>query len=212
MNRIIWRRWQDPMAPMVRGRPAAAFEPREDEDDPDYHGAVSTFGGGGDENPYDDGQPRGPLGPCVLGPMGVVPLHESNLPSKLFNFWMGDANFHLTPRVVDAVAAVPGVESLDVFTPYRFRMAVGRAFDEREVKAAVEAAAAPPAPAPRPAPPPADPLGRLKETLARAFPHWAVATVGGDPRGVGGATAEEVRAKLEKLGAAAVVAASWEVR
>jgi hypothetical protein len=83
----------------------------------------------------------------VIGPIGLVPLNEANLPSSLFNFWMGYTTFELTDDLEDAIERVDGVETLDVFTRYRFRVAVGRAHDDKNVRAAIERTCEPPAPA-----------------------------------------------------------------
>lgn len=222
-NRIIWRKWHDPLAPMLKGRKLpTAYEPGEDEDDPDFHSAVATFDDDfddGDENPFMEGDGRrGGVGPCIIGPMGAIPVHESNLPSKLWNFWMGDTTFDLDEATVAAIEAVPGVEAIDIFSRYRFRIAVGRAFRRADVFAAIEKAVQPPPP---PAPPaeqgkaePAkrDPGAALRQILAAAHPFWAVVELPGKKfKGVGGATADEVKSKVEKYAADAVtVTASWE--
>jgi hypothetical protein len=103
--------------------------------------------------------------------------------------------------------AVPGVEALDVFTPYRFRLAVGRAFHEDRVRADVEGAVVPAdPPAPSGGPPgsapalPADRLAGVKGMLAKVYPFWAVAvTPDGRHHALGGRTADEVRAKVSGL-------------
>ncbi len=53
---------------------------------------------------------------------------------KTFNFWTAHTNFRLTKKLVLITAAVDGVESVDVITPYRFHISVGRAFEEQHVK------------------------------------------------------------------------------
>lgn len=70
--------------------------------------------------------------------MGVIPLNEHNIPSKVFNFWMGHTNFILGLIEVNTIEDVPGVESLDIFTRYRFRLGIGKAFDEDEVMEDIE--------------------------------------------------------------------------
>jgi hypothetical protein len=112
--RVKFKKWQDPVAPLLSQRSEA------DADDP----------------PPWDGEayrPRGHLGPCIIGPMGIIPVHESNLPSKLFQLYMGHTNFVVTPSHVDTIKNVVGVEALDPFTPYRFRVAVGQLFRPKAV-------------------------------------------------------------------------------
>jgi len=225
-NRIIWRKWQDPMSPMLKGRKLpAAYEPGEDEEDPDFHAATNTFDGDDEDdgNPFMEGDGKtGGIGPCIIGPMGAIPVHESNLPSKLFNFWMGDTNFDLDEDKVSAIESVPGVEALDVYSRYRFRLAVGRSFRRADVLANIEKAVQPPPGKPAPAlpaeqgkagPVQKDPVATLRQLLSSAFPHWAVVEVaGGKFHGVGGATVDEVKAKVEKKYAAVAVkvTGSWE--
>lgn len=67
--------------------------------------------------------------------MGIIPYNEYTDCSKIFNFWVGHTNFDLTKKIVDIIEATEGVETLDIFTRYRFRVAFGKAFSDREVMA-----------------------------------------------------------------------------
>ena len=67
-------------------------------------------------------------------PMGVVPLTEYSTPSRVFNFWVAHSNFRITKEIQDLLDNTDGVEILDVFTPYRWRIAIGKAFNSQEVK------------------------------------------------------------------------------
>lgn len=67
-----------------------------------------------------------------LTPMGYIP--------EDFNFWLGHADFHITREMLPLIKAVPGVEIIDVFSPYRFKVGVGLAFDDREVKRDIQKA------------------------------------------------------------------------
>lgn len=78
-----------------------------------------------------DDEPKN-LGPVLVGPMGVIPLTENATPSKVYNFWLGHTNFNITSSIENVIENTPGVETLDVFTRYRFRIAIGKAFcDEK---------------------------------------------------------------------------------
>lgn len=68
---------------------------------------------------------------AVTTPMGIFPLNENYNP---FNFWIGHTNFKVTGPVGDIIQAYPGIESFNPLTPYRFRIAVGRAFNCAEVR------------------------------------------------------------------------------
>jgi hypothetical protein len=119
--RILWQKWIDPIAPLVTG----SKQDRVDEE------------GDGDSSVMDHA--RGiHFGPGIIGPLGIVPLHESILPSRLYNFWMANCDFDLSARVVELLECVRGVETLDIFTRYRFRVAIGKVFDEHLVKQEIE--------------------------------------------------------------------------
>ena len=106
-----------------------------------------------------------PSGPVLVGNLGVILLNESNDASKIFNFWMAHCNFELTNALVRKIESVPGVESLDIFTRYRFRFSIGKAFDEIEVKSNIQRCVQPPA---------KNNLDILKEHLKNKYNHWAI--------------------------------------
>jgi hypothetical protein len=66
--------------------------------------------------------------------MGHIPLTEYTHPSKIFNFWVGHTNFNITEDIFDIIEQVDGVEILDIFTRYRFRIGVGKMFESGKVK------------------------------------------------------------------------------
>jgi hypothetical protein len=66
-------------------------------------------------------------------PMGIIPVTENTASGKIFNFWTGHANFNITRKVVSLIEETEGVETLDIFTRYRFRISVGKAFDDSSV-------------------------------------------------------------------------------
>jgi hypothetical protein len=69
----------------------------------------------------------------IVTPMGMVPFNENTASSSIFNFWVGHCNFDISCNVSNIIEQIPGVETLDIFTRYRFRIAVGKAFDDGEV-------------------------------------------------------------------------------
>lgn len=71
---------------------------------------------------------------AVMTPMGVVPITEHNNPYKVFNFWICHTDFLITQEMAEILDRTLGVETLDIFTPYRFRIAIGKCFKAREVK------------------------------------------------------------------------------
>lgn len=131
MNRIIWKKWCDPLAALVYGN---------EDEDPDALSANDDFYEDDEVNWQPQKTNNVKVGPCIVGPSGIVPMSESNIPSKLYNFWMGHANFDLGNGLADKIANVDGVETFDCFTRYRFRIAVGHAFSSDEVKEMIDAA------------------------------------------------------------------------
>lgn len=69
----------------------------------------------------------------MITPMGVMPITENTESSKIFNFWIGHTNFDITVNLASIIERCYGVESLDVFTRYRFRISIGKVFKESEV-------------------------------------------------------------------------------
>lgn len=69
----------------------------------------------------------------IVTPFGILPLTEQTLASKHFKFWVGHANFKLTKDFYTVIGQHPGIETLDILTPYRFRIAVGKMFTDRDV-------------------------------------------------------------------------------
>lgn len=69
----------------------------------------------------------------LLTTMGMIPFNEHTDCCKIFNFWIGHTNFPITIRISDIVQKIDGVETLDIFTRYRFRIAIGKAFDDSQI-------------------------------------------------------------------------------
>ena len=69
----------------------------------------------------------------IFTPFGVLPLTEQSLASSYFKFWVGHTNFKITPKFHRIMSNVEGVESVDVFTPYRFRIGIAKLFKDRTV-------------------------------------------------------------------------------
>ena len=73
----------------------------------------------------------------IITPFGIMPLTEQSLASQHFKFWVGHSNFKLTDNVYNIVGNTSGVETLDILTPYRFRIAIGKMFVDRDVMSTV---------------------------------------------------------------------------
>jgi len=65
--------------------------------------------------------------------MGIIPFNEHTDCTKIFNFWIGHTNFDITKKIANLLQSINGVETLDIFTRYRFRISLGKAFHERTI-------------------------------------------------------------------------------
>lgn len=65
--------------------------------------------------------------------MGIIPFNEHTDCSRIFNFWIGHSNFNITKKIANILQSIDGVETLDIFTRYRFRISFGKAFEERTI-------------------------------------------------------------------------------
>ena len=183
--KIYWLKWVDPLAHLVYDQKSE--EPLE------YQEAQDSFLAP-DASLFDNDSPKkGNIGPSILGPHGIIPLQESTLPSKLFNFWVGHTDFDITFDIAQKIAKVPGVESLDIFTRYRFRMAIGKAFDQNIVKNNVQEVVSGSGKL-------QVDMDNLQQMLQHKYNFWAI---GWMPDGLveiaGGESMDEVKNKLEKF-------------
>jgi len=69
----------------------------------------------------------------IFTPFGILPLTEQSLASTYFKFWVGHTNFKITPEFYKIISNVDGVESINVFSPYRFRIGIAILFKDRTV-------------------------------------------------------------------------------
>lgn len=69
----------------------------------------------------------------IESPLGLIPYNEHTASSKIFNFWVGHTNFNISKNIVNVIEKCEGVELLDIFTRYRFRIGIGKCFADNEV-------------------------------------------------------------------------------
>ncbi len=110
---IAWEKWKDPFEVHV-----------EDDDDNDF-------------NAYEH-KKTGRNMRAVVTSMGVMPITEYNTPGKTFSFWIGHTNFSITKDIHKLIGDIEGVETFDIFTRYRFRVGIGKLFDETSVKKMID--------------------------------------------------------------------------
>lgn len=117
---IKWQKWKDPFAAILKDK---------DEDEDEF----PTY-----KDSYERAEKHTINGPVLIGPFGAIPINEENLPSKLFNFWRVDTSFKITKTMVKKMNYIDGVETLDIYTPYRFRIGIAQLFDEKAVQKEVD--------------------------------------------------------------------------
>ncbi len=114
--RISWSRWHDPMLSIYL-RFAGKDRQKDDPFDDDDYDPLMV--------PEDI--------PVMPTPLGLMPIGPASLPSCQFNFWVGHTDFRINEYFRDTVEKIDGVETLDIWTPYRFRVGIGKLFSEEKV-------------------------------------------------------------------------------
>ncbi|NVM35822.1 MAG: hypothetical protein HWN81_09515 [Candidatus Lokiarchaeota archaeon] len=76
----------------------------------------------------------------IMTPFGILPLTEQSLASNHFKLWVGHCNFKLLENHIQIIENCKGVESIDILTPYRFRLGIGMMFEDRDIMNGVKKA------------------------------------------------------------------------
>lgn len=123
---IIWQKWADPFG----------LDDAEIQDFDPYTGNYTDNEQETDEDKdkvYEDIiQKKDKAVRVIATPMGIIPMNDNTASGKIFNFWMGHTNFDISKKVSQIIEKTEGVETLDIFTRYRFRISIGKAFDDSE--------------------------------------------------------------------------------
>lgn len=168
-----WQKWQDPFAQVLKD-----VDTDDDEQLP--------------FEKYED--KKNFSGPMICGHFGVVPIHEGNIPSKLFNFWRIDTNFPFTKDMQSLLDNIDGVETVDIMTPYRARIGIAQLFEEKSIMREIDQQLIKRA--------------KLKKesrdetlfTILNAqWSYWAVVYINNDKNIISGNTADEVNDKIHDL-------------
>lgn len=112
-NQIIWEKWKDPLG----------FDDQTDNTlDAQYQ----------DDYDKEETEVKSKRVKCQLihTPFGIIPINENTASSEIFNFWTGHTNFALTRDIGEIIESTDGVETLNIFTKYRFRISIGKAFND----------------------------------------------------------------------------------
>lgn len=120
---IIWQKWVDPFG--QDEEPAEEFDP--------YVGEYDSYIEN-EENKVTETAAQNISKPVrvIATPMGIIPMNDNTASGKLFNFWMGHTNFDISKRIASIIEKINGVETLDIFTRYRFRISIGKAFNDSQ--------------------------------------------------------------------------------
>lgn len=122
---IIWEKWQDPILNNLTDISDQMMNNHTDEYEEDYNTEE-------DGDTFD--QPKVAYKyPIIITPMGILPYNEKTSCDKIFNFWVGHTNFSITKEICDILEESIGVETLDIFTRYRFRIGIGKAFKDSKI-------------------------------------------------------------------------------
>ena len=125
---IVWEKWVDPFGKELEDAKWTDYENQIDDgiDDIEY---------------VDDDEEEKDLDHFVsemkeirviATPMRLMPYNELTAPGKIFNFWVAHTNFNISSAVSTIIENCEGVEILDIFTRYRFRIGVGKCFNDSE--------------------------------------------------------------------------------
>lgn len=189
---ILWRQWQNPLIDP---------DDNDDDDDSDTDEEIEDI---------DEEHHHKYHGTVLVGPMGILPITEHNDISKSFNFWVGHTNFNLDQQVVSTLENVEGVETLDIMTRYRFRVAIGQVFDTEDVLTNIENALQLSLTAP--VPQPVNNLDMLKLHLNSKYKYWAIFILPDNELDYKtGETQDSVQKKIATYPKKAKVLASWEL-
>ncbi len=125
---IVWEKWRDPYGlddiREIKNSIHSFSEESENEDD-DYFDT--------EHHKQNDIEHHRHSLPVISTPLGLIPYTENTSCTKIFNFWTGHTNFDLTHKIAKEIEFCTGVETINVFTRYRFRISIGKVFDDAEV-------------------------------------------------------------------------------
>jgi len=120
-HKIIWEKWNDPFG--------------ENSDELKWHKYDDDLELDEDQEILEEEMIKANSKPIkvISSPLGLIPYNEHTASSKIFNFWVGHTNFNISKPIVNIIEKCDGVELLDVFTRYRFRIGIGKCFVDNEI-------------------------------------------------------------------------------
>jgi len=136
---IVWQKWHDPF---MEDSAPTHLSPEDFIEEPEYIDDVNEIkknenypteyeDAEGDETENKEVHKK--HFKAIITPFGIMPYDEYNSIGRSFNFWIGHTNFDITNNIVDIIELASGVETLDVFTRYRFRIGIAQLFTSADV-------------------------------------------------------------------------------
>lgn len=137
-NVIIWQKWIDPfgedeLSDIMSSKHLDDNSENEPEFYNDDESQEKLSDSSGSENQDMQMQSFKKYIKVMNTPMGIIPVTENTASGKIFNFWLGHSNFNITKKIALLIEETEGVETLDIFTRYRFRISIGKAFRDSDV-------------------------------------------------------------------------------
>lgn len=117
---ISWHKWRNPYKPLKKKDIEDDEYTKIGNVDLDYHNES--------EDDNSDGNNL-----ILFTPLGPIPLNDNNDAEKIFNFWMGHTNFNISKPIKKIINKIEGVEILNIYTRYRFRVGIGNLFQPQTV-------------------------------------------------------------------------------
>jgi hypothetical protein len=133
--KIVWQKWIDPFG---QDHEESAYLDYDNEN-PDM-ASIQSSSNKEDQSIEEDNEDliKKRSIKVIASPMGLIPYNEHTASGKIFNFWLGHTNFDITAQVSKIIEDTDGVEALDIFTRYRFRIAVGKCFGSSETMVRIQ--------------------------------------------------------------------------
>lgn len=127
--KIVWQKWQDPFSDE-----STYSSPDDFIKSPDFIDDINenTSYENDTDTDTDSGFSKKPI-KAIITPFGLVPYNDQYNIGSFFNFWIGHTNFDLTPKITALIENTEGVEVLDVYTRYRFRIGIGQLFNSSDI-------------------------------------------------------------------------------
>lgn len=114
---IVWEKWENP------------FEPNEEFDyDPEDTELSYEEKVGRDRHKRNEKEHK-----VIITEHGIIPIMNPKALAEVMNFWVGHTDFSICFGVCEVITETPGVESYEVMSPYRMRIAIAKVFKANKV-------------------------------------------------------------------------------